>query len=108
MAWLYALHVRSASRRGRRWQALHMLDCMRDHVLALASLRHGGETAHARGVDALPVDVLRAYEPTIAHGLDDVERAFVALAAVLADETARADAALAARVAPVLAAIARG
>ena len=41
MAWLYALHARSSLARGRVWQAEYMISGVRDHVLALACVRHG-------------------------------------------------------------------
>src|ERR671920_1530880 len=54
MGWLYALHVRSSLARGRRWQAVHMLDGLREQVVALACLRFGLPTHQGRGVDDLP------------------------------------------------------
>ena len=49
MAWLYALHARTSIVRGQLWQAEYMVSAVRDHVLALASLRHGLPTADGRG-----------------------------------------------------------
>ncbi len=49
LAWLYGLHVRSAIARGRTWQAVIMLDQLRDHVLQLACLRHGLNPYQGRG-----------------------------------------------------------
>jgi hypothetical protein len=57
-AWLYALHARSALARGRLWQAVMMLDDLRDQVIALACARHGLDAHHGRGVDQLPTAVL--------------------------------------------------
>src|SRR5215210_5256696 len=54
MGWLYALHIRSSLARGRRWQAVHMLDGLRDQVVALACLRFGLPAHQGRGVDDLP------------------------------------------------------
>jgi len=62
LAWLYALHARSSAARGRRQQARYMLEHVRDHVLALACMRHGLPVVEARGVDDLPPDVIAPYE----------------------------------------------
>src|SRR5262245_45915417 len=62
LAWLYALHVRSALARGRPWQAEYMVSAMRDQVLALACVRHGLPAREARGFDQLPDDVTRPLE----------------------------------------------
>ncbi|HEY3186845.1 MAG TPA: hypothetical protein VGJ70_05195 [Solirubrobacteraceae bacterium] len=49
MAWLYGLHARTSIVRGTLWQAEYMVSAARDHVLALAALRHGLPTAYGRG-----------------------------------------------------------
>ena len=54
MAWLYALHARSSIARARLLQAEYMLSGMRDHVFALARLRHGVGFGQGRGLDDLP------------------------------------------------------
>ena len=41
MGWLYALHVRSSLVRGRWWQAVYMLNGLRERVISLACLRQG-------------------------------------------------------------------
>ncbi len=53
LAWLYALHVRSSLARGRVWQALHLINTMRDHVMSLRCLRQGVEATQGRGLDDL-------------------------------------------------------
>ncbi|MBB1159128.1 nucleotidyltransferase domain-containing protein [Amycolatopsis dendrobii] len=58
MAWLYAVHARSAIGRGRTWQAVQMLDDLRDQIIALECLRHGLNPWHGREVDRLPAPVL--------------------------------------------------
>ncbi|WP_370933571.1 nucleotidyltransferase domain-containing protein [Amycolatopsis sp. cg13] len=55
MAWLYALHARSAIARGRAWQAVLMLDDLRAQIITLECLRHGLNPWHGREVDQLPV-----------------------------------------------------
>ena len=54
MGWVYALHARSSIARGRAWQAEYMISGVRDHVLALACLRHGVPAVQGRGMDRLP------------------------------------------------------
>jgi len=53
LAWLYALHARSSIARGRVWQALYMINCMRDHAMALRCLRSGVSAVQGRGLDDL-------------------------------------------------------
>jgi predicted nucleotidyltransferase len=101
MAWLYALHVRSGICRGRRWQAVYMLDGLRDNVMALACLRHGLPVREARGVDDLPDTVILPFEKTLAPTLSPaaVTSAFAAAIAALLHETRLVDADLASRLA---------
>ena len=54
MGWLNALHARSAIARGRLWQAVMMLDDLRNQIIALACIRHGLNPWHGRDVDRLP------------------------------------------------------
>ena len=110
MAWLYALHVRSSLARGRLWQATYMLSGMRDHVLALACLRHGLPTREARGVDELPRAITAPLEQTLVGTLDPVTiaRAFAATTDALLEEIRLADADLASRLAGPLNALVPG
>ncbi len=57
MGWLYALHARSSIARGRPWQAEYMISGVRDHVMAMAGLRHGVPASEGRGMDSLPADL---------------------------------------------------
>lgn len=85
---LYALHARSCLARQRRWQAEYMISGMRDTALALACLRHGLPTAHARGADSLPDDAAAQFDGTLVRQLElgELYRAFrVALNALLAE-----------------------
>jgi predicted nucleotidyltransferase len=59
MAWLYALHARSALARGRGWQVLWMLEGIRNQLVSLYCLRYGLPTHQGRGVDQMP-DAVRA------------------------------------------------
>jgi len=64
LGWLYALHARSSLARQKLWQAEYMISGIRDHVLALACLRHGLSPAHGRGIDQLPRQVTAQLENT--------------------------------------------
>jgi hypothetical protein len=93
MGWLYALHVRSSIERGRGWQALHMLDGLRDQVIALACLRHDLPARQGRGVDRLPATVTEPLLGTLVGSLDGValRRAFRVATEVLLTEAAHVD-----------------
>lgn len=88
MAWLYALHVRSAIARQKPWQAEHMLTGMRNQLLALLCLRHSLPTAHGKGIDQLPTEIKTNLEPTLPANLTTPEltRAFRATTQTLTRE----------------------
>ncbi|MBL8217155.1 MAG: hypothetical protein JNK87_40920 [Bryobacterales bacterium] len=104
MAWLHALHVRSALARGRWWQAEYMLNGTRDHALQLACLRLGLSPHHARGYDQLPPEVLELLQDSIPCGLNagELRRAFGVVIEALLGEVAFADPDLATRIAATL------
>jgi hypothetical protein len=108
MAWLHALHARSAIARGRPWHAEYMISGVRDHVLALACVRHGVTTAFAKGVDQLPAAVTVPLATALVTSLEPAElaRALRAVLAALDAEIREHDRALAERLAPVLAELA--
>lgn len=58
MGWLYALHLRSALGRSRWWQALWMLQSIRDVVVGLYCQRLDLPQGEGRGVDRLPAELL--------------------------------------------------
>jgi hypothetical protein len=99
MGWLYALHARSSIERGRVWQAEYMISGVRDHVLALACVRHGVAASQGRGVDLLPTEVTEPMAATLVRTPDGMElrRAFRAVTAALLTEIGYADASLAER-----------
>lgn len=101
MAWLYALHVRTSIARGKLWQAVYMINGVRDHALMLAALRHGLPTAHGRGLHELPAVVTATFEESLVQKLDAAElaRAFRAVMRPLQAEIRHADGHLAARLA---------
>lgn len=104
-AWLHALHLRSALARGRSWQALHMLDGLRDGVIALACRRQGVPAHQGRGVDQLPAPLLARLGGTLvaAPDLEQLAAAFAQLVALLAEEVEAVDPERAGRLRPTLA-----
>jgi hypothetical protein len=100
MAWLYALHVRSSIARSRLLQAEHMLNGLRDNVLALMCKHHGVASVQGRGLDDLaeqqkaraaecrsrslqPVELKRAFRVTVGTLLEEVRCADRGLATKL-------------------------
>lgn len=104
MAWLYALHARSSIARGRVWQAEYMVSGVRDHVLALACLRHGLSPVHGRGMDSLPNSVTEPLAGAVVRSLDapELRRAFGIACERLLAELAETDADLGDRLASPL------
>lgn len=89
MAWLYALHARSAIERGRFWQAEEMIAAVRHHVLALACSRHGLPAAHGKGSDELPAAVTASLANALPRSLEaeELRRAFRAAMTALRAES---------------------
>ncbi len=104
MAWLYALHVRSAIARGKLWQAEYMISGMRDSVLAIACLRHGVSPVHGRGLDLLPPEALAPFEQTLIQQLtlSELNGTFQAIIRLLVGEIRGVDQHLAGRLEGVL------
>ena len=71
--WLYAVNTRTALARRKLWQAEHYISALRDHTLALACVRHGEPAGYARGVDALPAELLAPHEESLIRSLDPGE-----------------------------------
>jgi hypothetical protein len=88
MGWLYALHARSSIARGKVWQAEYMISGVRDHVLALACLRHGVPASQGRGMDQLPPAITSSLAAALVRSLDAAEltRAFRAAVEALLTE----------------------
>lgn len=103
-AWLYALHARSAIARDRPWQALTMIDGLRDRVISLACLRHDVPGRQGRGVDQLPDPVLARLTSSLVGSTDSeqIVAAFGQLVELLAAEVDVVDPHLAARLQPAL------
>jgi len=99
MAWLYALHVRSALARNRLLQAEYMLSGMRNETLSLACLRHGLVAIQGRGLDDLPHDLRERLPRCFPHSLaaDRLRSCFRAATHLLLEEIEHADSPLAAK-----------
>ena len=99
MAWLYALHARSSIVRGKVWQAEYMISGVRDHVLALACVRHGVPAVQGRGMDSLPAEVSAPIAAALVRSFDadELRRAFASVCELLLVEIGAVDAELAAR-----------
>jgi hypothetical protein len=110
LAWLYALHARSATARGRVWQAQLMLDDLRTGILTLQCLHAGLNPWHGREVDRLPRDVLARLAAARTREVTDAElrRSLAALAAAFLDAVALHDPARRDRLAGPLGIIATG
>jgi hypothetical protein len=102
MGWLYALHIRSSLARACQWQAVHMLNGLRDQVVALTCLRFGLPAHQGRGVDDLPPQATGSLASTLIVSLEppELHRAFVSTGRLLLEEAAHVDTELASRLAP--------
>ena len=102
--WLYALHVRSSIARSRPWQALYMLNQMRDHIVTLACLSADLPASEGRGVDDLPGSIKQELEAAVPHSLAeaDLRSAFGAASEELVVQARAVDLELATRLEPVI------
>lgn len=93
MGWLYAIHARSSIGRARTWQAVYMINGIRDCVVQLACLRHGLSTSQGRGVDDLPEALVTSLAATLPHSIDapELRRTFSEVASLLATEAGYVD-----------------
>ncbi|KJK43628.1 hypothetical protein UK23_32545 [Lentzea aerocolonigenes] len=86
LAWLYALHARSSIERGRSWQALYMINNMRDQVMALRCLEQGVNAVQGRGLDDLADASAFAGTLVLSTHQDELRRAFHVLTGMLLSE----------------------
>jgi predicted nucleotidyltransferase len=97
LGWHHILHARACIARGKRWQAVWLINGVRDHTITLASLRLGIDPWFARGADELPLDddfaetLVRSTEP------EDLTRALAAVRERFLAEVGEHDARLAER-----------
>jgi predicted nucleotidyltransferase len=104
LGWHHALHARVCIERGRWWQAEYWISAIRDQVLALACLRLGHASSHAKAAHLLPEELVTPLESTLVRSLDveELARALDAAVKVFAEELNLADPAVAARLRPWL------
>lgn len=109
MAWLYALHARSAIHRGRALQADLMLTSWRDQIITLAALRHALNPSQGREAHLLPRDIQAAIQRSRPSSLAPTElrRALVSTAELYLGEVHHHDPDYADRLRTALAALAR-
>jgi hypothetical protein len=86
LAWLYGLHARSSIERGRGWQALYMINNMRDHVMSLRCLKEGVNAVQGRGLDDLHDPGEFAGTLVLSTHPDELRRAFHVLTGMLVAE----------------------
>ena len=92
LAWLGALHARTAIERDKLWEAAYWVASVRDQTLALACLRLGEPTTYARGVDRLPEEVTAPLEGSLVRHAEAAElrralRAATARSSTRSDDT---------------------
>lgn len=73
MTWLYALHVRAAVARGRSWQAVWMLEGMRNRLISMYCVRYGLPAHEGRGVDGLPGSIRASLLDTLVTRTDPAD-----------------------------------
>ena len=101
MGWLYAIHARTSIARGSLWQAVYMINGIRDHALALAlsfsTMLPNCPRPKAR--IRLPAEVTAPFEGSLVRQLDsaDLSRAFRVVVDGLLSEIRSADEELAER-----------
>jgi hypothetical protein len=86
LAWLYGLHVRSSIERGRGWQALYLINHLRDHVMSLRCLGEGVNAVQGRGLDDLRDPGEFAGTLVLSTRPDELRRAFHVLIGLLLTE----------------------
>jgi hypothetical protein len=86
LAWLYGLHARSSIARGRVWQALYMVNAMRDQVMSLHCLNDGVNAVQGRGLDDLRDADAFAGTLVLSTHPDELRRAFHVLTSLLLNE----------------------
>lgn len=69
----HIVRTRLCVERGRLWQAEHWLSGARDLSLAIACHLRGLPTAHGRGFDELPADVLARLAPALVSAVEREE-----------------------------------
>ena len=98
-SWLYAIHARSCIARNRLWQALYMINNVRDRALELACIRHGLPAVHGRGIDQLPGNIIDRFDASLVTRIDadELRRSYRVIVSELFNEIRLADTELARR-----------
>lgn len=88
MGWLYILHARSYICRGRPWQALLMLEALRNQIFMLKCHRHGLAYYKGLGIDRLPPGEAHGVGSCMpaSRGTAELARAFEALCTIYMQE----------------------
>ncbi len=104
MGWLYLLHVRVATERGKVLQAEHFLAALRQRTLELACIRLGLRWQYGRGFDALPAPATSWIDGALPRSLEppELRRALSATAEAFLRELAEASPGLHERLAQTL------
>jgi hypothetical protein len=68
-----AVRARFCIERDRLWQAVYLIDEVRNGALALACLRRGLEARYARGVHELPAETAAPFEETLVRSVEPEE-----------------------------------
>ncbi|HEU5230355.1 MAG TPA: hypothetical protein VFU49_21225 [Ktedonobacteraceae bacterium] len=104
LAWHHVLHARASIERHKPWRAEYWISAIRDHIFALACLRHGETAFHGRGLDLLPIAVTAPLADTLVRSLAEPElrRALAAVTSCLIAELAEWNPTLCARLKPLL------
>lgn len=104
LGWHHVLHARSSIERRKPWRAEYWISGIRDETLALACLRLGVETSHARGIDRLPDSVTGPLVDALVRSLDEPElrRALAAASSCFISELEAWDPTLCERLRPLL------
>ena len=86
----HALRARFSIERGRAWQAEYWISGVRDQALALACRKRDLASAHGRGFDDLPDEVLDSFRDALVRSLEctELRRALAcAIAGLLREST---------------------
>jgi hypothetical protein len=97
--WIYLFSARAAIERNRAWQAACFIGAARDHGLALACVRSGLPSVHARGVYMLSEESTAPWAESLVTSLDRAElsRALGVAVRAFLTEVAQSDPSLAER-----------
>ena len=96
LGWHHILHARACIGRGKRWQAIWLIEGIRDHTVTLACLRLGLNPWFSRSADELPLDLGETLVRST--DTDELERALAAAREHYLEEVGKHDPSLAERI----------